>query len=130
MAWHWYALRVIQTLEDRIIEVILRQPGFHRVVGRIHKTIHERRHGRMPHEPLHPGEATGMSNLHLDFLFTVSEKVLDGWVLTLGVADPNMAEKNQSFFRHFRQELANQFRGRPTDIAEKPTTTMKKRNTR
>lgn len=38
---------------------ILRQPGFHRAVGRIHRAIHEKQHGRNPHEPLAPGEATG-----------------------------------------------------------------------
>ncbi|KIL90030.1 hypothetical protein FAVG1_06768 [Fusarium avenaceum] len=39
---------------------ILRRPGFHRAVGRIHKTINEKQYGRNPHEPLAPGEATGI----------------------------------------------------------------------
>ena len=38
---------------------ILRRPGFHRAVGKIHKTINEKQYGRNPHEPLAPGEATG-----------------------------------------------------------------------
>lgn len=37
---------------------ILRRPGFHRFVGRIHRTIDEKRHGPSPDEPLRPGEAT------------------------------------------------------------------------
>ncbi|KYK54871.1 hypothetical protein DCS_06832 [Drechmeria coniospora] len=52
MAAHWWALRAIIAFE------ILRQPGFHRAVGRIHRTVHERKHGRNPREPLAPGEAT------------------------------------------------------------------------
>lgn len=87
MAWYWYALRVIQSLEDRIVASILRQPGFHRAVGRVHKTIHERKYGRNPHEPLHPGEAT---------------------------AEPT-SETPTSFFKHFWDEMKNQFRGKPTD---------------
>lgn len=63
MAAHWWILRAVMAFEDRIVELILRRPGFHRAVGRIHRTIHEHQHGRNPHEPLAPGEATGM--LHL-----------------------------------------------------------------
>ncbi|KAJ6441052.1 short-chain dehydrogenase reductase sdr [Purpureocillium lavendulum] len=89
MAPHWWALRVIQAFEDRIIAVILRQPGFHRAVGRIHRTIHERRYGRNPHEPLAPGEAT---------------------------AEPGSTGRHQTFLRHFWDELKNQFQGKPTDL--------------
>ncbi|QPG93612.1 hypothetical protein C2857_001149 [Epichloe festucae Fl1] len=59
-----WALRLVHAFEDRIIEAILRQPGFHRAVGRIHRTIHERKHGRNPHEPLAPGEATAEQGKH------------------------------------------------------------------
>ncbi|KAM5345918.1 hypothetical protein ACJ41O_011779 [Fusarium nematophilum] len=73
---------------------ILRRPGFHRAVGRIHKTIHEKQHGRNPHEPLAPGEAT---------------------------ADPNGNDKSQQFAKHFLDEIKNQFRGKPTEFpGERP----------
>ncbi|POR38685.1 Uncharacterized protein TPAR_01114 [Tolypocladium paradoxum] len=93
MSPYIWALRIIQAFEDRIIAAILRQPGFHRAVGRIHRTIHERKHGRNPREPLAPGEAT---------------------------ADPASAGRGQSFARHFFDELKNQFRGKPTDLPNKP----------
>ncbi|PTB69079.1 hypothetical protein BBK36DRAFT_2450 [Trichoderma citrinoviride] len=95
MSPYWYALRVIQAFEDRIIESILRQPGFHRAVGRIHRAIHEKQHGRNPHEPLAPGEAT---------------------------ADPNPGGRADGFFKHFLNELKNQARGKPSDISDKPPT--------
>ena len=38
---------------------ILRQPGFHRAVGRVHRAVNERKYGRDPNEPLSQGEATG-----------------------------------------------------------------------
>ncbi|KAG5944936.1 hypothetical protein E4U53_006792 [Claviceps sorghi] len=82
-----WALRIVHAFE------ILRQPGFHRAVGRIHRTIHERKYGRNPHEPLAPGEAT---------------------------ADPELTERRQSFLRHFVDELKKQFRGRPTNLSDKP----------
>ncbi|KAH7322631.1 hypothetical protein B0I35DRAFT_476562 [Stachybotrys elegans] len=88
MAPHWWALRIIAAFEDRIIAAILRQPGFHRAVGRIHRSVHEMQHGRNPHEPLAPGEAT---------------------------ADPMAASRRQSFFKHFVQELKNQAKGKPTE---------------
>ncbi|GAB0132076.1 hypothetical protein EsDP_00000524 [Epichloe bromicola] len=105
-----WALRLVHAFEDRIIQAvrkrtkayvdnnsltcpqILRQPGFHRAVGRIHRAIHEQRHGRNPHEPLAPGEAT---------------------------ADPERSATRQSFIRHFVDELRNQARGNPTDLANK-----------
>lgn len=61
MAWQWWVLRAVQTMEDRIVELILRRPGFHRAVGKIHRTIHDRQYGRNPNEPLYQGEATGAS---------------------------------------------------------------------
>ncbi|KAF5248396.1 hypothetical protein FAUST_332 [Fusarium austroamericanum] len=89
MAAHWWLLRAVQSLEDHIVASILRQPGFHRAVGRIHKTIHEKQYGRNPHEPLAPGEAT---------------------------ADPNSASRNEQFAKHFIDEIKNQFRGKPTEF--------------
>ncbi|KAG6016824.1 hypothetical protein E4U43_003041 [Claviceps pusilla] len=87
-----WALRLVHAFEDRIIEAILRQPGFHRAVGRIHRTIHERKYGRNPHEPLAPGEAT---------------------------ADPASGGRGQAFMRHFLDELKRQFHGKPTDLVDK-----------
>lgn len=84
MAWHWYALRAIQTMEDRIVALILRQPGFHRAVGRVHKSIHERKHGRDPHEPLAQGEAT---------------------------REQGVGKRGDGFWRHFREEIGRQVRG-------------------
>ncbi|KAL6875164.1 hypothetical protein J3F83DRAFT_548290 [Trichoderma novae-zelandiae] len=115
MSPYWYALRLIQAFEDRIIESvracgyrqalpasiahnklqILRQPGFHRAVGRIHRAINEKHHGRNPHEPLAPGEAT---------------------------ADPNPGGRPDGFLKHFLSELKNQARGRPSDVSNKPPT--------
>lgn len=91
MAWHWWALRTVIALEDRIVETILRRPGFHRAVGRIQKTVHEAQHGRNPHEPLNQGEAS---------------------------ADPNRT--NTGFFKMFKDEITNQFKGKPTDLAKEP----------
>lgn len=87
MAWHWYALRTLQAFEDRIVALILRQPGFHRAVGRVHKTIHERRHGRDPGEPLAQGEATREQG----------------------------TTKGEGFWRHFWEEVGRQVRGREGD---------------
>ncbi|KAL7799221.1 hypothetical protein V8C37DRAFT_399041 [Trichoderma ceciliae] len=113
MSPYWYALRVIQAFEDRIIESILRQPGFHRAVGRIHRAINEKKHGRNPHEPLAPGEATSkdtetLERRRLTRLFVV--------------ADPNPANRADGFFKHFLGELKNQARGTPTDVSNKPPT--------
>ncbi|KEY73831.1 hypothetical protein S7711_03125 [Stachybotrys chartarum IBT 7711] len=58
MSPYTWILRTIHVFEDRIIEAILRQPSWHRFVGRIHRSVHERQYGRNPHEPLAPGEAT------------------------------------------------------------------------
>ncbi|KAL2108006.1 hypothetical protein VUR80DRAFT_4359 [Thermomyces stellatus] len=51
-------LALVIQFEDHIIQAILRRPGFHRFVGRIHRFVDEKRHGRSPDEPLRPGEAT------------------------------------------------------------------------
>ncbi|KAF4975587.1 hypothetical protein FZEAL_7640 [Fusarium zealandicum] len=94
MSAYWWVLRLVQSFEDHIVASILRRPGFHRAVGRIHKTISEKQHGRNPHEPLAPGEAT---------------------------ADPNSDVRRQRFARHFFDELKNQFRGKPTELpGERP----------
>lgn len=94
MAWHWWALRTVAAFEDRIVELILRRPGFHRAVGRIHKSVHEARHGRNPHEPLHQGEAS---------------------------ANPNPSD---GFLKHFKDEILRQFSGKPTDLAKEPGKTV------
>ncbi|KAI8718276.1 hypothetical protein NCS52_00605900 [Fusarium sp. LHS14.1] len=94
MSVYWWALRMIQSFEDHIVASILRRPGFHRAVGKIHKTINEKQYGRNPHEPLAPGEAT---------------------------ADPNSSDRHQRFTKHFIDELKNQFRGKPTELpSERP----------
>ncbi|KAI9147543.1 hypothetical protein HJFPF1_12569 [Paramyrothecium foliicola] len=103
MAAHWYILRLIAAFEDRIVATILKQPGFHRAVGRIHRTIHEKQYGRNPHDPLAPGEAT-------------EKTVLTRYC----AADPNSPKRSQSFFRHFLDELKNQFRGKPTELPNEP----------
>lgn len=99
MAWHWWALRTVVALEDRIVELILRRPGFHRVVGRIHKTVHEAQHGRYPNEPLSQGEAS---------------------------ANPNRG--SGGFLKFFKDEITNQFKGKPTDLSkESPKQPTRKR---
>ncbi|KKP01157.1 hypothetical protein THAR02_06755 [Trichoderma harzianum] len=135
MSPYLFALRLIQAFEDRIIDTvsaprqthdslsqpfahaqlqILRQPGFHRAVGRIHRAINEKQHGRNPHEPLAPGEATG----------TIGEfcSLRGETKLTRTAADPNPGGRADGFFKHFIGELKNQARGKPTDITTKPPT--------
>ncbi|PHH91417.1 hypothetical protein CDD83_560 [Cordyceps sp. RAO-2017] len=90
---YWWALRLITAFEDRIVSAILRQPGFHRAVGRVHRVIHERKYGRNVEEPLKPGEAT---------------------------ADPSSSGRPRRFLAHFVDELKKQFRGQPTDLSDKP----------
>ncbi|KAG5972697.1 hypothetical protein E4U55_000771 [Claviceps digitariae] len=34
-------------------------------------------------------------------------------------ADPDLSEQRQSFMRHFVDEMKRQFRGKPTDLADK-----------
>ncbi|KAG6301112.1 hypothetical protein E4U09_005804 [Claviceps aff. purpurea] len=113
-----WALRIVHAFEDRIIEAILRQPGFHRAVGRIHRTIHERKHGRNPNEPLAPGEATGISPpQHTEYralkaTFETSDML---------AADPELSERRQTFTRHFMDELKRQFSGKPSNLSDKHT---------
>lgn len=94
-----------------IISQILRQPGFHRAVGRIHREIDERQNGRLPHDPLAPGEATGTT------VNATSATGFDANELT-AIADPNKP-KREGFLRHFISEIRNQASGRPTDL-DKP----------
>ncbi|KFA70602.1 hypothetical protein S40285_04697 [Stachybotrys chlorohalonatus IBT 40285] len=93
MSPYTWILRTIHVFEDRIIEAILRQPSWHRFVGRIHRSVHERQYGRNPHEPLAPGEAT---------------------------ADPDATGRSTGFLKHFVDELRNQARGRPSDVPREP----------
>ncbi|KAK2031651.1 hypothetical protein LX32DRAFT_637047 [Colletotrichum zoysiae] len=51
-------IRALVAFEDVIIRQILRSPGFHRGVGRIHRYIDEKRNGPLPHEPLRQGQAS------------------------------------------------------------------------
>ena len=103
----------IAQLIDSYSSQILRQPSFHRVVGRIHRAVNEKQYGRNPNEPLRPGEATGafqdrddvQSRRHIDRI----------------AANPNVSDgRASSFFQHFRDEIRNQVRGKPTDISEPP----------
>ncbi|KAK3994493.1 hypothetical protein QBC44DRAFT_322753 [Cladorrhinum sp. PSN332] len=77
--------------EDFLVRQILRSPGFHRGVQRIHRTVQEVKYGRNPNEPLKPGEAT---------------------------ANPHKVDPD-SFFKHFTDELKNQWKGRPTELPPK-----------
>jgi MIOREX complex component 7 len=95
MAWYWHALRALHVFEDRIIEHILRQPGFHRAVSRVHKAVHEARHGRDPSQPMSQGEAT-----------RDPEAVKNG----LG--------RTGRFWTLFREEVARQVTGRETALGE------------
>ncbi|KAH8777339.1 hypothetical protein F5883DRAFT_234388 [Diaporthe sp. PMI_573] len=90
--WVNYIIRTALILEDYIVERILRSPGFHNTVRRIHRRVQDQRHGRDPNEPLRPGEATELPG-------------------------PN---DNKSFPKHFVEELMNQFRGSPTNPPPPP----------
>ncbi|KAK0750495.1 hypothetical protein B0T18DRAFT_428431 [Schizothecium vesticola] len=72
-------------VETQLVAQILKIPAFHHGVRRIHRAVEDLRHGRNPNEPLYPGEAT------------------------------ENPEKSDGFFRHFTEELRNQFRGTPTE---------------
>ncbi|KAK4187863.1 hypothetical protein QBC35DRAFT_451876 [Podospora australis] len=89
MAWARIFWAAFMKVEDLIVAQILRSPGFHRGVGRIHKSVEELRYGRSVHEPLKQGEAT---------------------------ADPTRGQGG-GFLKHFVDELKNQARGTPTDVA-------------
>lgn len=58
MAWGSLLFRIVLAFENEIVTHILRRPGWHRGVGRIHKFVDEKRYGRNPNEPLAQGEAT------------------------------------------------------------------------
>ncbi|KAK4113078.1 hypothetical protein N656DRAFT_797621 [Canariomyces notabilis] len=90
MAWARVLWAIYLSLEDVIVQQILRIPAFHRGVRRIHRTVEDLRHGRDPSEPLRQGEAT---------------------------AEPNRAE---GFLKHFIEELRNQARGRWDDVPPPP----------
>ncbi|KXX74039.1 hypothetical protein MMYC01_209554 [Madurella mycetomatis] len=90
MAWGRLLWAVYLRVEDLIVAQVLRSPGFHRGVRRIHRTVEDIRYGRDPSEPLRQGEAT---------------------------ADPHRTE---GFLKHFINELRNQARGRPTDVPPTP----------
>ncbi|KAG8162133.1 hypothetical protein KVR01_007898 [Diaporthe batatas] len=90
--WLNYIIRTALILEDYIVARILRSPGFHNTVRRIHRRVQDQRHGRDPNEPLRPGEATELPG-------------------------PN---DNKSFPKYFVEELMNQFRGSPTNPPPPP----------
>lgn len=57
-----YARPLPSTLAERkadLLSQILRQPGFHRAVGKIQRTVDDHVNGPNPNEPLRPGEASG-----------------------------------------------------------------------
>ncbi|KAK0713741.1 hypothetical protein B0T26DRAFT_615606, partial [Lasiosphaeria miniovina] len=90
--WGRIFMTVYLRVEDLIIAQILKSPGFHRGVRRIHRTVEDIRYGRDPHEPLRPGEAT---------------------------ADPQKTQAD-GFLKHFIDEVRNQFRGTPTNPPRPP----------
>ncbi|KAK4664532.1 uncharacterized protein QC763_511710 [Podospora pseudopauciseta] len=94
MAWARILWQVYLRVEDHIVARILQSPGFHHGVRRIHRRVEDFRYGRNPHEPLRQGEAS---------------------------ADPREGyEQARSFFKYFIDELKNQAKGRPTDVAPPP----------
>ncbi|KAI1499090.1 hypothetical protein F5X99DRAFT_295891 [Biscogniauxia marginata] len=86
-----FLITAILLAEDYIVEKILRSPGFHRGVQRIHNHIQDIRHGRNPHEPLRQGEATKEPGIEMN-----------------------------GFLSHFFDELRNQLRGKPTNSTPPP----------
>ncbi|TLD30891.1 hypothetical protein PspLS_01834 [Pyricularia sp. CBS 133598] len=55
----WRLFYRILGIEERLVEHILRQPGWHRFVGRIHRRVDEFQNGPMPNQStLRPGQAT------------------------------------------------------------------------
>ncbi|KAM7205113.1 hypothetical protein V8F20_003250 [Naviculisporaceae sp. PSN 640] len=86
-----FILRMVVTFEQHLVERLLRSPGFHNGVRKIHRTVEDLRYGRDPSEPLRPGEAT---------------------------EDPNVSKSG--FLRYFIEELKNQARGTPTDPPPPP----------
>ncbi|CAK7210256.1 hypothetical protein SBRCBS47491_000715 [Sporothrix bragantina] len=55
-------IRAVMAMEDIFVQRLLQSPTFHHVVRRIHRGVHEARHGRDPNEPLRRGEATADPN--------------------------------------------------------------------
>ncbi|KAI5859831.1 hypothetical protein GGS23DRAFT_583821 [Durotheca rogersii] len=70
-------------MEDYIVRKLLRSPTFLRGVQRIHRIVHDYKHGRDPNEPLRAGEATRLPR----------------------------TSRLQQFFSHFIHELRSQVRG-------------------
>ncbi|KKF94374.1 hypothetical protein CFO_g3268 [Ceratocystis platani] len=89
-------IRILAHFEDLIVAHILRQPGFHRAVGKIQRSVDDLRYGRNPDEPLRPGEATEEQKA------------------PIGTGPEGSAQQGGSFMTHFMQELRNQARGVPT----------------
>ncbi|KAI0593964.1 hypothetical protein F4775DRAFT_463813 [Biscogniauxia sp. FL1348] len=81
-----FLISVIVMVEDFIVKQLLRSPGFHRGVQRIHDQVHNIKYGRNPHEPLRQGEATKEPGVDVN-----------------------------GFLSHFYDELRNQLRGKPTN---------------
>lgn len=89
------AWRVFSAVEDSIYHSLMRRPGFHRFVARIHREVDELQNGPHPNAPpLRPGEAT---------------------------EHPSRA--GSGFMRHFVDEIRNQIRGTPSEMPPPPTTT-------
>ncbi|CAN8105492.1 unnamed protein product [Discula destructiva] len=89
--WMNSLVRVLLVAEDYIVGQILRSPGFHNAVRRIHRRVEDHRLGRDPNEPLRPGEATELDN-----------------------------QNKGGFMKHFLDELRNQARGTPSDPPPPP----------
>ncbi|GKT90035.1 hypothetical protein Ct61P_07885 [Colletotrichum tofieldiae] len=98
-------IRALVAFEDVIIRQILRSPGFHRGVGRIHRYVGEKRNGPLPHEPLRQGQASGTFNPGGDRTNTRRR------ANAVGVANP----EDRGFAQYFFEELKNQFRGTPSN---------------
>ncbi|KAK4222397.1 hypothetical protein QBC38DRAFT_375189 [Podospora fimiseda] len=91
MAWGRLLWAAFLQVEDALVRQILKSPGFHRGVQRIHRTVQEVKYGRNPNEPLKPGEAT---------------------------TNHNKVDQDR-FIKHFVDELKNQWKGTPTELPPK-----------
>ncbi|KAH6649562.1 hypothetical protein F5144DRAFT_597106 [Chaetomium tenue] len=94
--WGRLLWEVFLRFENVLVSQILRSPGFHRGVRRVHRTVEDIRYGRDPTDPLRQGEAT---------------------------AEPN---RSSNFIKYFIEELRNQARGKPTNPPPTPPTPPKK----
>ena len=95
--------QAFQTDSENYAPQLLRSPTFHAGVRRIHRTLHERKHGRDPNEPLRPGEATTEQPLRRPGHRSDSH------------------DSKPGFFKYFVEEMRNQLRGTPTeDIHPRP----------